>query len=146
MKKFRVWNNETEEMIFLGETVKGVIDICLEFSTNYDTSPILVYYYGFSKRNYSDIVVMQNTGLIDINGVEIYEGDIVEHNKKLYKVKFGEGRDYRDLQKGYYAHSNFIGFFLCPYDGRGNEYSILDRAGNIRGNEVVGNLYEGIKK
>lgn len=44
--------------------------------------------------DYNNIVVMQDTGLTDVNGLPIYENDIVQsdiHNPSVFKVEFIEG-------------------------------------------------------
>lgn len=87
---------------------------------------------------FDEIELMQYIGLQDKNGVEIYEGDILEFranpfNRKrdLFQVVFKDG-GFRD------EWNNYIGQYLPP-DIRNKQ------GGRVRLNEaceVVGNIYE----
>jgi len=111
---------------------------------------------GYSPLIDSDEVdpetVGQFTGLLDKNGVEIYEGDIVRNNWDnsfgefiggLWIVKYGEhSTDGFD-----YYSSDAFGFFyenIKPDKSYGNEtYNIRSLPSNGKNDiEVVGNIFE----
>jgi len=82
------------------------------------------------------LVIMQWTGLNDLNGVPIYEGDVVAFNEDVGVVKFGE---YEDGEQ--YNIISHIGYYVdFPNDSDGSwEGTLSDIHSTCR---VIGNIYE----
>ncbi len=85
--KFRAWEKAGKRMVLVGS-----IDFQNEF-IEYTYSP-----YDDSNRvvseflEFCDVVFMQSTGLFDVNGKEIFEGDVVRlHSGELLPVKLHHG-------------------------------------------------------
>ena len=101
----------------------------------------------------SEVEVMQFTGLLDKQGKEIYEGDIVQwnvpHGAKA-EVKFGKW----DNGERYEAHEFGYGWYLETYYQVRTTWRIrqghlwddpiyrADNAGNNNQVEVIGNIHE----
>jgi len=88
-----------------------------------------------------DIEVMQFTGLLDKEGKEIYEGDLIyaHKNKGKYEVKFGEYST-SDDDGSYDIHHQ--GFYLLRYfNGVSAGSEPLGKKSN-ENLKVIGNIHE----
>lgn len=78
--------------------------------------------HGFGMEE-NDAIICMFTGLLDKNGTEIWEGDIIKERECLSVIVWNE--------KGAYFHAK-----------RGDIYSGYTLRGEVTRSEVIGNIYE----
>ena len=105
--KFRAWDKETKEMIVWDKLIwnsQGLLNSLHNTGT---------------PDHYGNWIAQQYTGLKDKNGVEIYEGDIVETLDELTKI----------------TDVKFIDGAFMPFDHSSPEIKSEESS-------VIGNIYE----
>lgn len=117
--KFRAWYAESGTMYEVKSlifTLKSML--CVNKNALY---PERMLYFDDD-----NVKLMQSTGLLDKNGVEIFEGDVVRIWESLYTV---------------FYDSQTCSFRLKPHDDRWNvDYMSNFLDGGVF--EVIGNIYE----
>ena len=126
MQKIRAWDKVGNEMI------NYIISINFVFGyITFDTENVIN-----KKRYFDDITIMQSTGLHDNNGVEIFEGDIVEHldfnSNEISKSEV------RILKGCFYLVISVDGFkYDVPMMDLKDDECILEIKGNVHENHEL---------
>ena len=130
--KFRAWDKKDK-------VVRDVVGM----SFYHESVSVDIEYGKYLQDDAKRFELLQYTGLLDKNGTEIYEGDLVDFNG-LYEIRFGkhgvpslEDEQYVDMAHGF--------FFKAQHDMKDIEPFGMDMPLNemyAKTCEVIGNVHQ----
>jgi uncharacterized phage protein (TIGR01671 family) len=124
--KFRAWDNVKDKMYYIGEED----DVAFSFdSSGFVATDLTEHDWGFKQLEH--LQYMQYTGLKDKNGMEIYEGDVLETDlSRPYVVVV-----FRNGAFMYQCHDSGKDFYdyMAPADKDTKMDQFL---------KIIGNIYE----
>ena len=121
---------------FFGKVADGAMRMVLAEAIDFTSGFVYYSYHDYTVEgddnvygdtiSFENCVLMQSTGLFDVNGKEIYEGDVVEVFDSRYTV--------------FYDNEN-ASFRLKPRDKRWNT-DYMSNYAHEASFEVIGNVYQ----
>lgn len=127
--KFRVWDKQLSSFTVSNTLVLGLGD---KPFLAYNTSSVLYLIPNTGQKDLGidRFVLEQFTGLSDVNGKEIYEGDVVAWETNSWVVRHGE---YNDGEG-----TSHLGYYLSPLGFDSGKGSLLE----IDQVKILGNIHE----
>lgn len=124
--KFRCWDTKKKEMVVTGFSIIGEITVFDMLQT-----------WGGSVSNLNDLVIMQFTGLLDKEGKECYEGDVVR-----YAMTYPVG-SHHSWQNGWvgtvYYDTRLGGWYVTSECKDGADHEFHLQAATAKNFEKIGN-------
>jgi len=125
--KFRAFDKLTD-------TIQDVLDINFIEKTVTVSQKDIVWYKHDNLRPFKGVILMQSTGLKDKNGVEIFEGDVVQAEQYLtttIPVRIN----------GIVKYSNRYTMFYLDNGSERHDLYMQSLGGSIYNFEIIGSIY-----
>lgn len=143
--KFRTWLKTEKRMV----KTDNLLDIDYEYN---EVQTQEIYFVNglpddrdLESFSFEDVILMQSTGVKDLNGIEIFEGDILELQGFRMVVKFGSYNYIEPSNSG-------CGAMDYMYDGLGFYVELINfvflddispfEPETLKESVVIGNIYE----
>ena len=122
--KFRAWDKTSNVMI---RGMQG------DWYLRPDGIPVLIDREG-DEEQIRDYEIMQFTGLLDKNGKEIYEGDVLasKYDKRPFEIIWKDGIGDLQQEVGFWMLNKFTNSVFMIHQGHINDRKL----------EIIGNIYE----
>lgn len=118
--KFRAWDKDRKRM------VQGGLSFDYENQIHEEENIGVNNLYGAESEQIEEFELMQFTGLLDKNGKEIYEGDVLTMLNINYLVEWNDKKGRWNFYNPILSHPSYWGL----------------TAGQMKRCEVIGNIYE----
>lgn len=128
--KFRAWDSDNKYMLSLADVM-------------YKNEYVTIQNGNTLRSEFKTIILMQFTGLLDKNGKEIYEGDIIQatYPSMLEPLMRKRGERYEII----FRLGAFKAFDLATKNGDIEDSFLHEKSfgrAHLEGYEVIGNIYE----
>lgn len=134
--KFRAWHKLNKIMLDVIAINFSLMQITADIETR-KIYPELDYWWKETDIPFSEIVLMQSTGLKDKNSAEIFEGDIIIDHYLLNNMNgayFAVVKNYNYFYLKMIRNGEICNNIINPM--------MFDKHAYLNGVEVVGNIYE----
>lgn len=137
--KFRAWDKQNKRMMVFDKD--WLCDEYQSLAWSINDQSKLENEGDYSLDCSRDLEIMQFTGLLDKNGIEIYEGDVIEIfnicNKAegLWEVHWTTDRWYLKRNEDTYNNGDY-------YHGYDIMWDVYDHKNNVGGVIIRGNIYQ----
>lgn len=133
--RFRAWDKKG----FMHDS--NDLDVSEDYFVAFDSGVMHLYHVN-TIGDYTELKIMQYTGLKDKNGVEIYEGDIFSGDSYEATMFKHWGADVEVSAERYLIKYHDASFKI--FDSKGNRLAVLNHhvSSKVEKLEVIGNIYE----